>query len=435
MIKISRIVGMALAITGLMIFCTLAIGICQIKFEDLNPEIRTGIEPVKEIGPILFNEKLADEFIQFQYQFLLAEYYSHSEDYATAHIHYEKAIQSAKASLGEKSFFTHIAYFNEAMTEEKNDQSMESREHFKAALRALPNNRMYGGIRWINQLWLISVLDDQTNPDNIPFYREHLALTQKLLGPIAQRTNLVDALSLLANSLDNTEKKDESELVWRRMVDEARGEDCPKQDLVTALLDFAFHENHIGNASGADKALVEAAAVAEQTNENELRGKVLQRKASMCLDSQQLDGAHEVYKQYLALAEKTENKKMLSTAYEWLGEIERRRGNFKKREEYLDKALKFARRPWEKYGFLAKLAVLARINGKTEIARNYVKQWKSLPERALAQVYIGKTELDAVLLLYPKLAIGKLERCNSNIPRFEGYDISTEQLDMLMNAI
>ena len=436
MTKIPRKVGIALAITGTLFFGTLAYGVSQIKFDTVKTEIKSGVAPLEEIGPVLLNEKLADEFIQFEYEFLSAEYYAHIEEYATAHNHYEKATKSAKASLGEKSFFAHAAYLGEALAEEKNGQILESNEHFKAALKALPDLEAYNVSRCIAEEWLIYTSEDVTSPDNIPFYRKHLALVEKLQGTFTERRDLTHVLSLLAKSLDNDGKKNESEPVWRRMVNEARDKDYPKRQRVTDLIDFAYHENRAGNKTEADKALVEATAVAEQTSKDASRGEVLEIKGQIALDSGDLKEATDVYQNYLSLAQKAKNKRMLLTAYDWLAELEGRRDDLKKREEYLEKAFEFAEKPWQKYRRLPKLAVIATVNGKAELARSYVKQWKLIPKKSFqSTMFMRKKELDAFLVLHPKLSVGKLEPCKVDVPRLEGYDLSLQQLDMIMNAI
>ena len=437
MIKISKKVGIALAITGLILFGTLTYGVSQIKLDTAKTVIKGGVEPFEEMGSVLLNEKLADEFIQFEYQCLLAEYYSHAKDYVAAHTHYEKAVKSAKASLGEKSIFTHFAYFGESVAEKENGQYLESNEHCKAALKALPDVEAYDVFRCATQSLLIYTTVDKSNPNNIPLYREHLALREKLESLPGGRNHVVYALSLLANALDNDEKEDEAERTWKRMITAAHNKDYPKHQLVQRLLDFASHKSRTGKQSEADQLLAEATAVAAQTSDDMAMASVLNLKGQFCLYADDSDAAEATFKKQLTLVQKSESKCEHGWVYEWLAEVERRRGNLSARENYLEKALQSEQQPWQKLLLLPKLAIVARLNNKNEVARSYVEQWKQLPKHAYSSgMFIRKREVDAFLILYPKLAIGKLKPYEVKFfSQVEFYDFSSQQLDKLMNAI
>ncbi len=58
----------------------------------------------------------------------------------------------------------------------------------------------------------------------MPFYTEHLALTEKLAEESAKNGQLVYALWVLGRALDSDGQYEKSEPVWNKMINTARAE-------------------------------------------------------------------------------------------------------------------------------------------------------------------------------------------------------------------
>jgi tetratricopeptide (TPR) repeat protein len=449
MVKVPRKVGIAIALTGLLLFGGCAYGISKIKFKSLKSEIKSNVAPFQEMGGVVFNENLSDEFLNFECQFLLGEYYSHNNEYEKAMSCYEKAVQSAKTSLGAKSFFTYLGYECKAMAEQKHKHRQEAHEDFKAALRALPDREEYETIRCVTEDWVIYTGGYRTRKEDIPFYRKHLALTEKLADGFADHEQLVSALWHLGSALDDDKQFSESEPIWNKMLSIARAENYPSTKFNGYLSGFAYHEMYAEHYPEAEKALSEALKIATDTGNDKIAVGALDAKGELYLRQNDLVKAEDALQACLELTKKLKDDISLSWAYDCLSDVARRRGDLAKREEYLKEAMQLMDDPTGKAEYLATLTFIAAQNKKASQAKEYLEQWKQVIKTNPARkTFILEEDLKNLIILYPQLNIPKkvsptrivdfdLKKLepHDSWPHQQGYSLSPQQLARLMNAI
>jgi len=450
MVKIPRKVGIAIALTGLLLFGGCAYGISKIKFAEIKSEIKSNVAPFQEVSSVLFNENLSDEFLNFECQFLLGEYYSHNSEYDKAMSCYEKAIQSAKMSLGAKSFFTYLAYDCKAHAEQRHKHRKEAHEDFKAALRALPDREEYDTSKCVTESWLIYTGGYQTSKEYIPFYRKHLALTEKLVANSMDHAQLLTALWCLGKALDDGEQFAEAEPIWDNMICEVRLENYPSSKFERYLLDFAYHEMYAEHYPKSEKALAEALKIAAQTGDDKMIANVLLAEGDLNLRQNDLVRAENAFQARVELRKKFKDDMSLGWTYECLSEIARRRGDFAKREEYLKSVLSLIDNPLLKISHLQTLAVTATQNKRASQTREYCEQWADLEKKdPQHKTFILTEDLKNILVLYPQMNcpnkkaptseggdfdLKKLES-HKSYPDLHGYLLSPQQAARLMNTI
>jgi tetratricopeptide (TPR) repeat protein len=450
MVKVPRKVGIAIALTGLLLFGGFAYGVSKIKFKSLKMVIQASAPPFEEMRNLTLNENLAPEFASYEYQFLLAEYYSQSNEYDKAISSYEKAIQSAKKSVGAKSFFTFGAYNQRAMLEHQCKHYEEAHEDFKAALKALPDRQENSFIRWITESWLISTSSNRTGKENIPFYRQHLALSEKLVNISVDPDQFVHFLWLFGSTLDDDEQYTQSEPIWNRMINNARTENFSNKEFERLLIDFARHEINSGHYTEADKALQEASKIADQEHDGRFSASVLEAKGDLRLRQNDLDKAENALQANLKLRKKLNDNVALGYAYMCLEEVARRRGDLSKREEYEKVIMELTDEPKEKARCLLRSAIIAAQNNGTPRVKKYLEQRKQLIQKDQPRSpFIFEQDMKNLLVLYPQLNrmdknMSLSDSANNGFDKLKlehfdfhrnGYYLSPQQANRLMDAI
>jgi tetratricopeptide (TPR) repeat protein len=434
MVKVPRKVGIAVALTGLLLFGGFAYGVSQIKFKSLKSEIKSNVAPFQEMGGVLFNEHLSSEFANFEYQFLLGEFYSRNNEYEKALACYDKAILCAKESFGAKSFFTSFAYYYKGQLQKENSKYKEAHDDFKASLEALPNRAEYDITKCKTEFSLIFTADDRTRKENIPFYREHLALTEKLANTSSDRGQLIYALWILGRALDDGQQYTKSEPIWNKMISEARAANYPSVQFEPWLFEFANHEMVAEHYPETERALWEALRIAAQATDDRMAADILEAKADLRLRQNEPEKAEDNLRSALTLRKKLKDNLKLSITFGGLSEVARRRGDLTQREEFLKVKLDLTEAQAEKTRTLKSLAIVAAQNNRPSQAKEYVEQWKQLAKtNQTVDTFVFEKDLKSLLVLYPQLnGDGDFSKLQSHR---HGYYLSTEQLSRLMNAI
>jgi len=439
MMKISRKVGITIAVVSLFCIGGIANSVKNVKFESLKSMVDIGVTPIQEFGGIVFNENALFQLTQFEYQFLLGEFYSNRHQYEKALACYSKAIRCATESLGAKSFFTSVAFYRKGLLEKDNSKFNEAHDDFKAALEALPNRPEYDIPRYKTEYSLITTADDKTNRKNIPFYKEHLALADKLATTFPDRDQLIYSLWILGKALDDGKQYKESEPIWNRMISEARAASYPMLRFEPWLFEFANHELDAGHYTETERALWEALRIAAQAGDDPMAADILEAKAYMRLCQSDLVNAENGLLSALALRKKLKDRQKLSITYGGLSEVARRRDDLARREEFLRLKMDLTEAPAEKTRSLKSLAFIAAQNNRATQAKECVEQWKQLVKtNQTVDTFIFENDLKNLLILYPQLNgdgdFSKLESQKIG-PHRHGYYLSEGQLSRLMNAI
>ncbi|MDR3614589.1 MAG: tetratricopeptide repeat protein [Candidatus Obscuribacterales bacterium] len=439
MVKITRKTGIAIAVIGLLCVGGIANSIKKIKFENLKSVLDVGVTPMQEFGGIMLNTNALLQAAQFEYQFLLGDFYSHRHRYEKALACYDKAILCAKESFGAQSFFTSFAYRYRGQLQKENSKYREAHDDFKASLEALPNRAEYDIPKCKTEFALISTGDARTAKKNIPFYREHLALTEKLANTVLDRGQLIYSLWILGRALDDGQQYAESEPIWNKMISEARAANYPSVQFEPWLLEFANHEMAAEHYPETERALWEALRIAAQATDDRTAADILEAKADLRLRQNELEKAENNLQTALTLRKKFNDDLKLSITYGGLSEVARRRGDLTKREEYLKVKLALTEAPEEKTRTLKSLALIAAQNNRPSQAKEYVDQWKQLAKtNQTDDTFVFEKDLKKLLALYPQLnSDGDFSKLQSQKvgPHRHGYYLSTEQLSRLMNAI
>jgi hypothetical protein len=449
-VKISKKVGITIAVIGVLGIGSIAGGVKDIHFGKFVSGTKIIAATCQQFGGIMFNANALAQVAQFEYQFALAEFYSRHNEYEKGQEYFAKAAASAKASLGATSFLTFLAYHRKGESEQKHSKFVEAHEDFKAALEALPKQEEYDTIRYKAEYSLISTDASRTSKENIPFYTEHLALTEKLADESAKNGQLVYALWVLGKALDNGGQYEKSEPLWNKMINTARAESRPYEQFEPYLYDFGIHETNAGHYGQAERAFWEAVRIAAQFSDDNMSADALEAKADLRLRENKIDMAANELATALMLRQKLKDDLKLSHTYWGLSEVARRRDDLTKREDNLKIAADLTDAPVEKAQLLKSLAVIAALNNRTAKAKEYVEEWKKLVTTNKAdRAFIFEKDLKNLLILYPQLNkpdkkypspdntsedFTKLQSQRVG-PHRHGYYLTETQLHRLMDTI
>ncbi|MDR3614587.1 MAG: hypothetical protein P4L53_13590 [Candidatus Obscuribacterales bacterium] len=447
MVKVSRKVGIVIALSGLLFFGGLAYGISKIKFESIKSDIKDTFTPLEEFSSVMLNEDLVTEFANYEYQFLLALAYSKNNEYEKAISAYEKAISSAKKSVGEKSFFTFGAYDQRAMLEYENKHDIESREDFRAALKALPNKEEYLFSRWNTEEWLIQTHAIAIDSKSVSLFREHLVSTEKLISQsVIKHEQLPYSLWYLGTALDDGGRYKEADPFWDKTINEARLEKFPNKKFEPWLMDLAKHEINTGYYSKAEKTLSEVLQIAAQEHNDHFAANAWEAKGDLQLRQNDLAKAEDALQVNLALRKKLKDSAALRYAYTCLEEVARRRNDLTKREEYEKNIAEITEDPKEKARCFLRLAFIAAQNNGNRRVRKYIEQRQSLISRDKPVCpFIYEQDMKNLLVLYPRLkqlGKGKSPSDGFNELKLEhfdlhrdGYHLNSKQASQLVSVI
>ncbi len=147
-IKVSKKVGITIAVIGLLCIVSVYSGVKEFHFGKVVSGTKIVAATCQQFGSVMFNANAVAQVAQFGYQFVLAEFYSRHNEYEKGQECFAKAAGSAKASLGATSFLTFIAYHRKGESEQAHAKFFEAHEDFKAALEALPKQDEYDIIRY-----------------------------------------------------------------------------------------------------------------------------------------------------------------------------------------------------------------------------------------------------------------------------------------------
>ncbi|MDR3614588.1 MAG: hypothetical protein P4L53_13595 [Candidatus Obscuribacterales bacterium] len=446
--KISTKISTAIAVViGLIGIGGIANSAKNIKLDRLNSLVKLETDTCQQVGGILFNEDAMFHLAQFEYQLFLAEFYSHNDDYQKGQDCFAKAAFHAKASLGSSSFPTFIAYHRKGEIEEKHLQFDEAHEDYKAALAAVPKDEEYDDLRCLGEFSVICTAVDKGKKENIPFYRQHLALVEKLAAKTGNVGQFVYALWILGKALDDDQKYVESEPLWNKMINQTRLANYPRHSFELYLVEFANHEMLAGHYVQSETAIVETLKIASKVGDAEIAAGALELKGDLYLRQNDSVKAEDALTACLIPAKNLKNKWLLGLAYIDLSEVARRKGNLAQRKEYLENAMQLTVDPKQKTQYLATLAFISAQDKTASPTNAYCKQWQQLVKKGKQEdTYITELDLKTLLALYPSLdKKGALaENVNFNFKQTEaqdnyfrqpGYFLSPQQTDRLINCI
>jgi tetratricopeptide (TPR) repeat protein len=449
--KISHKVTVAIAaMIGLIGIGGIANSAKNIKFNRLNSLVKFETDTCRQLGGILFNEDAMFHLAQFEYQLFLAEYYSHNDNYQKGQDCFAKAAFHAKASLGASSFPTFIAYHDKGEIEEKHLKFDEAHEDYKAALAALPMEEEYDDLRCIGEFSVICTAADKGTKENIPFYRQHLALVEKLAPNGFSIQQFVYALWILGKALDDDQEYVESEPLWNKMINQARLANLSRYSFELYLVEFANHEMSAGHYVQSETAISQALKIASKTGDADILASGLEIKGDLYLRQNDLGKAEGALIACLIPAKKLKNKRSLCLAYSDLSEIARKRGNLAQQEEYLKNVMEMTEDPTQKTEYLFTLAVIRAQDKEALQTNEYCKQWKqSVKKSRQEDMSITAQDLKILLTLYPCLSSPDKKEMSARNVNFNfkknqerlnyyqeaGYSLSSKQTDKLINCI
>ena len=429
MFKVTRKVGITIALSALVICAGAALTISAYNSNDPNSEFKSDVEACREAGKIVLSGHLLN-LIGFEYQVLSGDIYRHRRVYTKAQTNYAEAAQIAQKNFASKSFFTYLAYECKAHAEQKSGKKLEAYQDFRAALHALPELAAYEPYRWTTERWVIS-LGGAPNRESIQFYQAHLALAEKLSGGVVDKIQLITAIWEVAQALDANGAYDWSETYWKRMTEAVRAEHYAPTKFLPFLLNLANHEIDARHYVEADKTLAEALNIANEAHDDKLIEIVLLKKGELKTKENDLSGAQEALQKYLEIAKKSNDVASQSTALGYLSEVARKRGDLASREALLLQSMELAQTPSLKPRYLFVLACIAARRKEYSKTTDYCSQWKKLTQITAPDTsYLAEYELNDLIVLYPGLK--KFEKLPVGV---DGVTFNAEQTAKLLTII